>query len=33
MIITVKELLDVVGVGTDFWVRTADCFDTSNGVE
>lgn len=24
MIITVKELLDVVGVGTAFWVRTAN---------
>lgn len=24
MIITVKELLDVVGVGTTFWVRTAN---------
>ncbi|HHJ5109157.1 TPA: hypothetical protein ACQKY2_000936 [Enterococcus faecium] len=24
MIITVKELLDIVGNGTAFWVRTAD---------
>lgn len=24
MIITVKELLDVVGAGTAFWVRTAN---------
>ena len=24
MIITVKELLDVVGVGTAFWVRTVN---------